>query len=110
MTNAKFKYHDIYLPIGKKFDFVLCSEVLEHLEDPYLAYHNLQKSVLDGGSLLITVPNGRLDRSGYHINFWSPESWELFIKNKCILKDFKVGTFTSNPDRPDANNYAYIRS
>jgi len=108
MKQAVFECHNIYEPLPRSYDFVLCSEVLEHLENPELAYKNLQKAVSPGGSLLITVPNGRLDRSAYHINFWSPESWEFFIKDKCELDNFKIGTFTSNPDRPNANNYALL--
>jgi len=40
----------------KKFDLILCSEVLEHLEDPLLVLKKVAQWVSDGGSLLITVP------------------------------------------------------
>ena len=29
---------------------------------------------------IITVPEGRRDTSMKHINFWSPESWQVFCK------------------------------
>ena len=35
--------------------------------------------VLEGGILLVTVPNGRIDTFAGHINFWSPESWDIFV-------------------------------
>jgi len=44
------------------------------------------------GSLLITVPNGRLDTFDGHINFWSPESWEVFIKKNTAGNEVEIGT------------------
>ena len=58
------------------------------------------------GILIITVPNGRMDTSFRHINFWSPESWEIFIKehaNKKYVLD--IGLFNNYK-----NNYAIIKN
>lgn len=89
---------------ANKYDIVVCSEVLEHLLYPEIALNNLKSYVNDNGKLLLTVPNGRLDNYGGHINFWSPESWKVFIEKKC--SDFGkiiTGTFHNN-----LNNYAII--
>ena len=54
---------------------------------------------------LITVPNGRTDQYEGHINFWSPESWEVFIKANS--EGLSVSTGVINDKK---NNYAIIRS
>jgi 2-polyprenyl-3-methyl-5-hydroxy-6-metoxy-1,4-benzoquinol methylase len=78
-----------------KQDILFCTEVLEHLAKPELALKNLLNCLKESGTLIITVPNGREDVSiagtsshdksywNGHINFWSPESWEIFINREC---------------------------
>ena len=77
----------------RSFDVVIMSEVLEHLADPNAVVENCLSSVNAGGTLVITVPDGRKDRTAAdppveyenpvffngHINFWSPESWGFFF-------------------------------
>lgn len=88
---ATYFKHDIYDETGKHFDFLFCTEVLEHLLYPGRALNNLLKSMnLQESGLLITVPNGRLDTYTGHINFWSPESWLVFIKENA--RGFEVET------------------
>lgn len=38
------------------FDLVVCTEVLEHVEDPAVVARQLHKILLPGGELLVTVP------------------------------------------------------
>lgn len=40
------------------FDFVICSEILEHLHHPGRALHEASKALREGGWLIVTVPNG----------------------------------------------------
>jgi 2-polyprenyl-3-methyl-5-hydroxy-6-metoxy-1,4-benzoquinol methylase len=79
----QFFQHDIYDPIPRKYDVVFCTEVLEHLERPFIALANLANALLPGGVLVITVPNGRKDAGIEHLNFWSPESWRVFLEREC---------------------------
>lgn len=44
---------------GKKYDAVICSEVLEHLERPELLVKTLYDLTADDGILIVTVPNGK---------------------------------------------------
>lgn len=60
-------------------DVVLCSEVLEHLAQPDKALHTLLALNPKLG-VVLSVPNGRSDTAAQHIHFWSPESWEIFLK------------------------------
>jgi hypothetical protein len=54
------------------------------------------------GVLVVTVPDGRNDTFLGHINFWSPESWKIFIEAQC--KDFKYETGQVD----GGANYAFI--
>lgn len=44
---------------GNKYDAVICSEVLEHLNEPGKLLKVLYESLNDSGVLIVTVPNGR---------------------------------------------------
>ncbi len=81
-----FVPHDIYQPIQSDYDLVLCTEVIEHLLFPDKALLNLA-GMIKTGHLFITVPDGRKDTFNGHINFWSPESWDVFIHS--VLPDSK---------------------
>jgi len=71
-------------------DVVLCTEVLEHLVNPDYAIKNLLSMKAKGGHLIITIPNGRYDRASQHINFWSPESWKVFLSKYSSGQKVKI--------------------
>lgn len=78
--DAHFEEHDIYDRPPSRFDIVCCCETLEHMFHPARALRSLWDTVREGGVLLLTVPNGRRDTTLGHINFWSPESWNVFLQ------------------------------
>ena len=80
---ASFFTHNIYDALPGAYDVIFCTEVLEHLERPYVALANLMNSLRPGGAAVLTVPNGRLDNLMEHINFWSPEGWGVFLRREC---------------------------
>ncbi len=43
--------------INRKFYFIICSEVIEHLEDDQLALKQISKLLKEGGILVITTPS-----------------------------------------------------
>jgi 2-polyprenyl-3-methyl-5-hydroxy-6-metoxy-1,4-benzoquinol methylase len=42
------------------FDTVVCSELLEHLDEPKLALEHIATSLKPGGTIVVTVPNGKV--------------------------------------------------
>lgn len=44
---------------NKKFDYVICGDVLEHLYDPWKALSEIHGLIKPGGKLIITLPNTR---------------------------------------------------
>lgn len=44
---------------GRRFDIVVCSEVLEHIDDQATFIRVLSETVAPGGTLILTTPNGR---------------------------------------------------
>lgn len=48
------------------FDIVVCSEVIEHLDDRAAAFKNLAAMVAPGGHLLVTAPTGKLYATELH--------------------------------------------
>ena len=59
MDNPKFFVGDAEnLKVRKKFDFVICSEVLEHLNTPQKALKSIKEILNKSGLLIVTIPNG----------------------------------------------------
>jgi 2-polyprenyl-3-methyl-5-hydroxy-6-metoxy-1,4-benzoquinol methylase len=91
------------LPESSRYDVVFLMEVLEHTVDPEAVVRRLLKIVSAGGSLILTVPDGREDHlpakeyhsefESYagHINFWSPESWRYFLTRIAPERTLRTG-------------------
>jgi SAM-dependent methyltransferase len=43
-------------PPGRRFDVVICEQVLEHVDDPWLAASNLRRLTTPGGHVVISSP------------------------------------------------------
>lgn len=63
---------DLPLP-SASFDAVLCTQVLEHVPDPFAALAELRRVLRPGGSLLVTVPFvGELHEEPYDFFRYTP--------------------------------------
>jgi len=106
----KFFNHDIYKSLPEKYDVIICMELLEHLIKPDVAAQNLLNCLADGGALFLTVPDGRVDHYIMHINFWSPESWEIFVKRLAQENyDIKVGVAQNSTIKGIRYNWAILK-
>jgi 2-polyprenyl-3-methyl-5-hydroxy-6-metoxy-1,4-benzoquinol methylase len=105
LPNTQMSYFDIYEPSSLTFDVVFCVEVLEHLLYPEKALRNVVRMIAPGGSALLTVPNGRTDTFEGHINFWSPESWDVFVRDVCGGFEVETGMIEN-----EIINFAIIKS
>jgi len=70
--NAQFDQRDLMLdgaPDAESgwADIAICSEVLEHLDDPFTFLKNLVTYVRPGGTLIVTVPGGPRSALDRHI-------------------------------------------
>jgi len=76
---------------GKKYQAVICSEVLEHLNHPEKLLHTLYQSLADDGLLIVTVPNGCGPREVFVtkpvINMERKRNflWKVMTKSKKVL-------------------------
>lgn len=90
---ARFRTGSVYkLPFSdKSFDAVLCSEVLEHLDDPNRAVSELKR--VARSHVIITVPHEPyfqwLNNLGQivgvsadpgHVNFWTANTFQAFVR------------------------------
>ncbi len=105
IPSAELNYWDIYQPLLAMFDIVFCIETLEHLLNPHQAIRNLLNIMGTRGVLVITVPDGRLDTWEGHVNFWSPESWQVFVQSNCPNFNIEVGLLKAH-----AANFAIIKN
>lgn len=96
-------------PIGR-FDVVVCTEVLEHLERAHVALLTLRQMITDHGTLVLTVPDGRIDFSEKHVNFWSPESWGLFLRQVLPDDDVQTDVFSPYPETGHQTNLGIVRA
>jgi 2-polyprenyl-3-methyl-5-hydroxy-6-metoxy-1,4-benzoquinol methylase len=77
--------------LSRKFDIIFCTEVLEHTLYPKIFIKNISGYLKNNGFMIITVPDGRQDTYQGHINFWSPESWLIFMEENFPSKKIEVG-------------------
>ena len=76
--NIDFRLHDLTKDFGlvigqEKFDVVLSSEVLEHLEkeDGIFYLNQCMEHLVDGGTMILTTPNEhRRDENPWHLYEW----------------------------------------
>jgi 2-polyprenyl-3-methyl-5-hydroxy-6-metoxy-1,4-benzoquinol methylase len=54
----------------ESFDGIVCTEVLEHVEDWCVAIYNLRQVVKPGGFILITVPTIGFPYHEYPSDYW----------------------------------------
>lgn len=53
---SDFQCDVLDIPETSQFDVILCTEVLEHLPNPALAFAKLTRLCRDGGTIIVTVP------------------------------------------------------
>src|SRR3989344_4646690 len=57
VKNVEFHQESILnLPYSKRFDAVICFEVLEHIKDDATALFEMSRALKNGGTLLLSVP------------------------------------------------------
>lgn len=61
------------------FDLVLCTDVLEHLENPRLVAAELVRICRPGGLVVIVVPDGDVDQFFGHYWFWNEQSLSALL-------------------------------
>lgn len=83
-NRVTFKQASIYeLPFpDSSLDFVICSEVLEHLDDPQKGVDEIYRVLRTGGNAVFTVPSVNFPF------FWDPLNWLLMrVFNTHVNKD-----------------------
>lgn len=76
---------------GKKYDAVICSEVLEHLKQPSLLLNVLYDCLKDNGKLIVTVPNGNgprevlITKPVQKMQSTNSLLWRMLFKFKSLL-------------------------
>jgi 2-polyprenyl-3-methyl-5-hydroxy-6-metoxy-1,4-benzoquinol methylase len=94
---------------GKKYDAIICSEVLEHLNRPEDLLKTLNQSLTDNGVLIVTVPNGMGPRE---LLVTKPVTW-LQRKNNFIwrglLKTKKLLGYKGTTVQSDASDLTHIQ-
>lgn len=81
MRDVIFYQHDIQMPFDKRFDHIICTQVMEHLDNPIAALKNLINVTKQ--NLLISTPNQNARPDPDHQ--WSFESDDF--------KDFSEDVF-----------------
>ena len=76
------------------FDIIICTEVLEHTNNPFLAVKELYRMVKTGGSVVVSTPfNFRIHRP-------LPDNWRFTEHGlKILFSDFNSVTIESLEDK-----------
>ncbi len=95
------KSYDI-LKLNKKFDYIVCADVLEHLRDPMKTLNILSKLLVNNGFIILSIPNVShasikscllLDDFTYTDVGLLDETHIHFFTYKTIAKDLSVNGF-----------------
>lgn len=69
------------------YDLVVCSEVVEHIEDDGMAVRRLRSLLSPGGHLILTVPGGRMSRFDKvigHYRHYRPRDLERLMRTNRL--------------------------
>jgi len=94
---------------GKKYQGVICSEVLEHLNHPEKLLYTLYQSLADDGILIVTVPNG----DGPRESFITKPVIKLERKKnfvwKLMMKSKKLFGYSGTTVQSDASDLTHVQ-
>lgn len=93
------------LELPERFDAVLCTEVLEHVERPAAVVRHLLAHLAPGGRAIVTVPDGALDSWPGHASFWTEEELRSWLGPLGLLGVDRIDeglTFIATLAAPDA--------
>lgn len=110
--DIEFLVQDIYnLTINdKQFDYIIATEILEHLPEPETALNIFKELGKNNSYLIVSVPHepyfqfGNVARGKHlkrrgktpaHLNFWNKKEFEKLLKdnNIEIVQGFNISTF-----------------
>jgi SAM-dependent methyltransferase len=74
---------------GKKFDTIICLNILEHLGNDRLAIENMSSLLLPGGRLIILIPAlktlyGSMDISFEHLRRYNKKDLKMLIRDRNL--------------------------
>ncbi len=108
VPEATILKHNLVNTLDKKFDIIFLTQVLEHFTNPEKALLNVYNMLRENGTLVLTIPDGRIDNTeagngsiediafSGHINFWSTESFEIFLRKFFDKDKYKVYKINHN--------------
>lgn len=89
---SDFSFHVLNIENGcldQEFDTIICSEVIEHLNDRQAAFKHLGKMTKSGGNLIVTAPMGRVyETEKYFGHTTHPTPNEIYMLAEA--NNFKV--------------------
>ena len=75
------------------FDIILCTEVLEHVNNPFFVVEELRRMLKTGGIIAISTP------FNFRIHGPLPDNWRFTIHGlKVLFKDFEIVSIDSLDD------------
>ena len=111
LPNVKFEVisADQLVSDGKKYQGVICSEVLEHLNHPEKLLYTLYQSLADDGILIVTVPNGNGPRESIITKpVIKLERKKNFIW-KIMMKSKKLFGYSGTTVQSDASDLTHVQ-
>ena len=94
---------------GKKYKAVICSEVLEHLNEPSKLLKVLYQSIADDGILIVTVPNGNGPREVMVTKPVIALQKKNNVTWKIIQKTKKALGYSGTTAQSDASDLTHIQ-